>query len=253
MQKQLNWDYTDHAKSYRLRPDYAKEAINDIVETVNLGAGSVVCEIGAGDGHLTKMLAGHVSQIHAIEPNGTMRSAGQKNTESFSDYVFWSNGTGEETGKPDKFCDLVIFGSSFNVTDRQKSLKESARILKSGGWFACLWNHRDLGDPLQADIERIIKSHIPDYGYGTRREDQADVIALSKLYNPAEKIERRVVHTIQRDLWLEAWKSHATLSRQAGENFQNIIQDICKHVHDRCGEFISIPYITRAWVASVKI
>ena len=52
---------------------------------------------------------------------------------------------------------MTTFGSSFNVCDRQKALIESKRILVHRGWFACMWNHRDLEDPLQKEIESIIK------------------------------------------------------------------------------------------------
>ena len=43
---------------------------------------------------------------------------------------------------------MTTFGSSFNVCDRQKALLESKRILVKEGWFACMWNHRDLEDPI---------------------------------------------------------------------------------------------------------
>ena len=56
---------------------------------------------------------------------------------------------------------MTTFGSSFNVCDRQKALIESKRILVHRGWFACMWNHRDLEDPLQNEIESIIKKRIP--------------------------------------------------------------------------------------------
>lgn len=41
------------------------------------------------------------------------------------------------------------------------------------------WNHRDLNDPLQSEIENILRKHILDYGYGTRREEQTGVIDAS--------------------------------------------------------------------------
>ena len=39
------------------------------------------------------------------------------------------------------------------------------------GWFACMWNHRDVEDPIQKNIENIITSFIPNYDYGLRRQD----------------------------------------------------------------------------------
>ena len=54
--------------------------------------------------------------------------------------------------------------------DRTKALKEVYRILKRKCWFAALWNHRDLENPIQMEIEKIIKSNIPNYDYGSRRK-----------------------------------------------------------------------------------
>ena len=46
---------------------------------------------------------------------------------------------------------------------QSKDLGSSAtRILRHRGWFACVWNHRDLEDPLQAEVETLIRARIPD-------------------------------------------------------------------------------------------
>ena len=55
---------------------------------------------------------------------------------------------------------LATCGSSFGVVDRAATCREVARILEPQGWFACMWNHRDLDDPLQKEIESFIKASI---------------------------------------------------------------------------------------------
>ena len=77
-------------------------------------------------------------------------------TKNF-DNVLWHEGIGEETGQKSNFFDMVTFGSSFNVCERNKALLETSRILKPNGWFACMWNHRILEDPIQSEIESIIR------------------------------------------------------------------------------------------------
>lgn len=110
----------------------------------------------------------------------------------------------------------VFFGSSFNVVDQAAALAESRRILVTGGWFICMWNHRDLNDPVQNRIEDIIKSHIPDYGYGTRGEDPTSSIDASRLFGKVRHAEGRFVAQMDRNDVIEAWQSHATVARQAG-------------------------------------
>ena len=118
----------------------------------------------------------------------------------------WFEGVGEHTGMEAGRFDIVTFGSSFNVCNRQEALLESKRILKPQGWFACMWNHRDLDDPLQAEIENILKQEIEGYSYGTRREDQTEVINESGLFKEVIYVEGTVVHDVLAEDFIEGWK-----------------------------------------------
>jgi SAM-dependent methyltransferase len=106
------------------------------------------------------------------------------------------------------------------------ALKETSRILKHGGWFVCMWNHRILEDPIQKNIEDIIKTKLGDYNYGSRREDQTKVIEESGLFGKVEKVEQEMMHSQTVVDCIEAWRSHATLERQAGYEFSVIINNI---------------------------
>ncbi len=88
------------------------------------------------------------------------------------------------------FLQAVLFGSSFNVVDQHAALHEVCRLLVPDGWFACMWNHRDLDDPVQLKIESIIKAAIPGYSYGSRREDPRGVIDASGYFLAAQALER---------------------------------------------------------------
>ena len=100
-------------------------------------------------------------------------------------------------------------------------------------------------------MEEAIKSRVSDYGYGTRREDQTDVIRESGLFEEPVKIEGGIKHEISAEEWLEAWRSHATLQRQATEKFHDVI-DAIGEILDSKGETLLIPYVTRVWVAQLK-
>ncbi|MBI4373682.1 MAG: class I SAM-dependent methyltransferase [Deltaproteobacteria bacterium] len=247
-----DWDYTNLADAYLKRPDYSDDAIDQLIRTIDIKKGAPVCDVGAGAAHLTLPLAGRGFQIQAVEPNDAMRNHGINRTKHLNN-VRWHEGTGENTNQPASFFDLVSFGSSFSVTDRAATLKETARILKAGGWFACLWNHRVLEDPIQSKIEGIIASAIKNYSYGYRREDQTAVIDESGLFGPVKKIEGVVVHHQRIDDCIEAWRSHATLQRQAGNRFDQIIGRIDDYLRsfDPRQDSIKIPYVTRVWTAQV--
>ena len=245
------WDYTELAEAYLKRPDYAQDAIDKMFITAKLEKGDKACDVGAGAAHLTLKLANYGLDVSAIEPNYAMRSNGIKRTESYEN-VKWFDGVGEHTGMGEGKFDIVTFGSSFNVCNRQEALQESRRILKQDGWFACMWNHRDLADHLQIEIEDILKREIPGYSYGTRREDQTDVINESGLFNDVVYIEGTIVHDVLAEDFIEGWKSHGTVHRQSKDKFDIINKQIRDVIEAKGKEYIRIPYTTREWMAQVK-
>ena len=245
------WDYTSLADAYLERPAYAGDALAQMFAIAGLAAGDRVCDVGAGVAHLTIPLAEYGCTVDAVEPNDAMRANGRKRTEHLPG-VTWHEGTGEATGQPSGAYAMVTFGSSFNVCDRTKAMKETCRLLRPGKWFACMWNHRDLDDPVQRGIEDIIRAHISDYGYGTRREDQRPIIEASGLFEDVREVQGRVLHEQTVDKVVEAWRSHGTLHRQAGEHFHTIIEEIEKYLQSLGKTIITIPYTTRMWVARKK-
>jgi SAM-dependent methyltransferase len=185
-----------------------------------------------------------------VEPNDAMRAIGIERTEG--EAVTWHVSVGEETGLESDAYDLVTFGSSFATTDRPRALVETARILRQPGWFVCIWNHRDLDDPLQAEVEARIRARIPDYGYGTRREDQAPVIEESGLFETPIVLEEPILHRVAVSDWLAAWRSHGILERQAGAEFDSILADIDEYVLGLGGDELEVPYVTRGWMAALR-
>jgi ubiquinone/menaquinone biosynthesis C-methylase UbiE len=244
----VTWDYTRHAAHYDKRADYAYDTIARLLKEIGCTPATPVAEVGAGTGKLTKELLKHGLTVSSVEPNDAMRAIGIENTKGRP--VTWSVGTGEETGLTTNSAYAIFFGSSFNVVDQRRTLAEVSRVLVSKGWFACMWNHRDLEDPVQQHIESIIKASIADYSYGSRREDPTAVIAASGLFSATRWLEGRFVWKMSADDITVAWKSHATLRRQAGSDasFEKIIGNISSYL-DGLPKLIDVPYTTRIYFA----
>ncbi len=244
------WDYTTLADAYLKRPDYADAAIDAMLSIAGAEKGDKFCDVGAGVAHLTLMLAARGLDVSAVEPNDAMRANGIVRTSALPN-VRWHEGTGEQTGQSVQSFDMVTFGSSFNVCDRQMALMETSRILKPRGWFGCMWNHRQLDDSIQSEIEAIIKARVAEYGYGTRREDQTAVIEASGLFGPVVHLDSRVMHEQTIAECVEAWRSHATLERQAGADFLDVVKAIEDYLYGLDQPSIQIPYSTNIWVAQL--
>jgi SAM-dependent methyltransferase len=242
------WDYTELAKHYDKRGDYSDEALDQLLAITRPDLEYPIADIGAGTGKLSRPLLARGYRVLAVEPNAAMRECGVRNTVGQS--ITWSVGTGERTGLPARCAELVTFGSSFNVTDRKATLKEVARIARPRGWFACMWNHRDLDDDIQRLCEQVILEHLPSYQYGSRREDQTDVIRDSGLFEEPRAFEGRTVHSMPLADFMDAWRSHATLQRQAGAAFPVIVSGIEAALKGRSK--VDVPYTTRVWCARLK-
>lgn len=242
----VSWDYSALAESYTARPSYAVGAIEEIVATAGVDPGDRCCDVGAGTGHLTTALLDHGLHIDAVEPNLAMRTIGMAITEGRP--VTWLDAVAEATRLTSGAYALITFGSSFNVVCRSRALQEAARLLRSGGWFACLWNHRELNDPMQLEIQEAIMRAVPDFAHGTRRENQSEVIARSGLFEEITPFAHRVVHTVDARGWAEGWRSHATLAQQAGERFDAVVNEI-RRIATAADEMVRIPYVTRGWLA----
>lgn len=244
---QVEWDYTELADAYLRRPDYAEAAIDEMLSCSGVGAGQPVCDIGAGTGTLTIALARRGLNVTAVEPNAAMAAHGRRRTAELG--VPWMDAVAEATSLPNGMFALVTFGSSFNVTQRDQALREVARILQPGGWLACLFNHRVLDDPLQHAVQDVIAKNVPGFSHGSRREDQSPVIAASGAFHPVQAFERPVVHRMTWADYVEAWRSHCTLKRQAGERFPAVIDAIAAIGHHAPETLIMVPYLTRVWLA----
>ena len=239
------WDYTERAHTYDKRADYNQKAVNKLLQKTGCSPDKPVVDISAGTGKLSKMLLNFGFTVRAVEPNDNMRKYGIENTKNKS--ISWSEGTGENTGLNDSSVYAAFFGSSFNVVNQQMALKEVSRILVPGGWFGCMWNHRDVEDPLQKEIENIITSFLPNYDYGLRRQNPSSEISDSGMFSEVFHIEERFNVSMKTPDIVDAWKSHDTLFRQSDGKFSDIIKEISNIL---TAEEYLVPYFTRIWFSN---
>ncbi|MBZ7945873.1 methyltransferase domain-containing protein [Campylobacter sp. RM10532] len=242
------WDYTKHAKFYSYRPNYAPKTIDMLITLVG-GKNLKVADIGAGTGNLSIMLLERNCNVVSVEPNDAMREIGIERTKGQS--IEWVRATGIDSTLENSCFDWVTFGSSFNVMDRNEALNEAQRLLKKGGYFSCMWNHRDLNDPMQKIAEDTIIEFVPKYTRGTRREDQRPIIESRKdLFDNIVYIEEDFYFHQSIENYINAWRSVKNPywdleTKEGNELFEKISQKII----ERLPKEFDIKYTTRCWSA----
>ena len=118
----------------RLRPGPSPEALDWLLPP---GATKVL-EIGAGTGILTRLLAERVSRVIAVEPDDRMRALlpVTRGVEILA-------GRAEALPVRDATIDAVIAASAWHWVDEERAVPEVARILRTGGRLAMVWNGPD--------------------------------------------------------------------------------------------------------------
>ena len=79
-----------------------------------------------------------------------------------------------------------------------------------------------------------------------------DILTSIKMYDHdkiEDKIEKKFIMPMKKPDIVAAWKSHETLSRQAGEKFDQIIEEIS---YNLTLEKYNVPYYTRIWFSRLK-
>jgi len=137
----------------RARPEYPRAAMEGIRDHLELGPGATIVDLAAGTGKLARSLQGAFgARIIGVEPSAAMRAEFVRAVPG----VPVLDGTAEGIPLGDDSVDAVVVGQAFHWFDAPAALAEIARILRSGGGLALIWNTRDESVPWVARFGAII-------------------------------------------------------------------------------------------------
>ncbi|QDR79342.1 class I SAM-dependent methyltransferase [Sporomusa termitida] len=138
--------FSDKVNYYvKYRPQYPNEFIEYLINGVGVSPASIVADVGAGTGIFTKLLAGKVKTIYAVEPNPDMRAACVEYCRGYKNFVA-VDGSAEETSLPGHSVDFVTVAQAFHWFDAEKAKNEFQRILKPHGKVILVWNRDEEND-----------------------------------------------------------------------------------------------------------
>ena len=125
------------APVYNSRPTYPQECIDYLVSKFHLSPESVIADIGAGTGILTKPFLEIGATVYAVEPNEDMFGELNRNLSHY-ETLRVVQASAEETKIPSSSCDAVVVGTAFHWFDKELFRAECKRILRGNKYAAIL-------------------------------------------------------------------------------------------------------------------
>ena len=130
-------NFNGKSQFYNSRPTYPQECIDYLISKFSLSSDSVIADIGAGTGILTKPFLNMGCSAYAVEPNDDMFTELSKNLSQYSNVILLKT-SAEKTEIPENSCDAVVVGTAFHWFDKNKFRSECERILKNKKHIAIL-------------------------------------------------------------------------------------------------------------------
>ncbi|MEU7754537.1 class I SAM-dependent methyltransferase [Micromonospora sp. NPDC049171] len=146
------------ASSYdRFRPHYPAAALRWALDGLRRAR---IVDLGAGTGILTRDVQALGHEVVPVEPDPGMRAQLAESTPGTTALA----GSAEAVPLPEAVADAVLVGTAYHWFDREPAHAEIARVLRTGGTFAPIWNIRDDSVDWVAELGRI--AHLDDKSAG---------------------------------------------------------------------------------------
>lgn len=139
----------------RGRPTYPAEAVAYLIETLGIASGSLVVDVAAGTGKLTRLLVPTGAELIAVEPVAPMR----ERLMEILPGIRVLDATAESLPLADASADAVTVAQAFHWFDAPRAATEIARVLKPAAGLGLIWNVRDQRVGWVAELTAIMEPH----------------------------------------------------------------------------------------------
>jgi SAM-dependent methyltransferase len=232
--------FAEVADAYeRGRPGYPEEAVRWL-------AGDAPCDVvdlGAGTGKLTRGFVALGHRVTAVEPLAEMRAE----LEAALPGVTALAGTAESIPLPHASADVVSCGQAFHWFDHVSALPEIARVLRTGGRLALVWNSRDDRDPWMARLSAIIGNET------VQETDVFPVLESSGLFGPVEISKFAFEQVLDRDGLLDLVLSRSYCAKLPPADREPVLDAVGALYDETAGQSgVHLAYVTQCFRTEKK-
>lgn len=186
--------FSNRAEDYaRYRPTYPAAAIDAVLDGLGPPSRLAALDVGAGTGISARLLGERGAHVTAVEPNRAMREAAAPHPN-----VTWLEGTAEAIPLGNAAVDLALSAQAFHWFRAGEAVREMARVTKSGGRLALVWNHRSATDPFMRGYQEILLALGVDPAVAGMDADVA-AVERSGLFGPRRVVSFEHRQRVDRD------------------------------------------------------
>lgn len=136
--------FSSTAERYELgRPGYPAQAVDWMIDALGLEPGSILLDVAAGTGKLTRLLHAAGLSVTAVEPVTEMTDVLRR----VSPAVPVVGATAEHLPFPDASVDAITAAQAMHWFNTEAAWSEFARVIRPGGGVGLIWNGRDRSVP----------------------------------------------------------------------------------------------------------
>ena len=205
-----------------------------------------VLDLGAGTGKLTRIIAGLVPEVVAVEPLERMRAV----LTAVLPGVTALDGEAERIPVPAASVDAVLVAQAWHWFEPSRAVPEVARVLKRGGTLGLLWNVRDDREPWAAELGRIIEEH-PEQPMPGRPGDMNGVPVVGAPFGAPERLDVRWTSSLTREQVVALVESRSYfigLDDAGKRRMRGGVEDLVRTHPDLAGrDRIELPYVCQCW------
>lgn len=234
----------------RGRPGYANAAVSLLIDELMLDADSVVLDLAAGTGQVSRSLRDRVGELIAVEPAAEMRAEFAARHPD----VTVLDGTAETIPLPDDRVDAVFVGEAFHWFDVPVTAHEIARVLCPHGGLALLWNvplwtQRDT--PWLSTLQKLLAGYKSAAGrYPSGDGDWQGLLDSTSLFEPLRRAEADHVQRLAPADFVAQVASWSWVRNLHQDVRDAVLEDVHGLVNDRAE--IVIPYRTEAYWTGLR-
>jgi SAM-dependent methyltransferase len=196
MSSRFNFEVVNPFDYDELRPSYAPEGVAWVAKRASLRGGSVVVDLAAGTGQLSRRFAPLDVDLIAVEPAANMRAVLADRVPT----VRIEEGTAEAIPCADRSVDAVVVGNAFHHFERRAAFAEIRRVLRPGGILALFWawplEEEQLSIPGMREIDEVVEAARASRESATAYRSWKAPPARESGFGPFERREFPVTHVI---------------------------------------------------------